>query len=267
MFTSSDHTFAVCAYKENPYLEETIKSLLAQNEPSKVIISTSTPNSHIKTIADIYDLELTVNPNPHYAGDDWNHAYNFCDTPLVTVAHQDDYYEPQFLTEVLKAYNSSTANDISISFTDYYELRDGVHVKKNLLLNIKRIMNFLYMFSSMNGSIFVKRRILAFGNPICCPAITYNKGILGNDIFDRTLKDSCDYKTLVDLAGRAGRFVYIPKAVLGHRIYADSATSRNLDEGIRRPENLKILSELWPKPVARVINYFYSKSEKFNNTF
>ena len=39
-FAPSDHTFAVCAYKENPYLASTVESLLAQDACCPIIIST-----------------------------------------------------------------------------------------------------------------------------------------------------------------------------------------------------------------------------------
>ena len=51
---SKKHTFVVCAYKESQYLEECIQSVLNQNVKSKVIISTGTPNSYIKEIAEKY---------------------------------------------------------------------------------------------------------------------------------------------------------------------------------------------------------------------
>ena len=41
---SNKHTFAVCAYKESPYLEECIQSVQNQTVQSKVIMTTSTPN-------------------------------------------------------------------------------------------------------------------------------------------------------------------------------------------------------------------------------
>ena len=44
------HTFAICAYKESPYLEECIESLMAQEMKSEIIICTSTPNDYIKNI-------------------------------------------------------------------------------------------------------------------------------------------------------------------------------------------------------------------------
>ena len=49
---SREHTFVVCAYKESQYLEECIQSVLNQNIKSNVIISTGTPNSYIKEVAE-----------------------------------------------------------------------------------------------------------------------------------------------------------------------------------------------------------------------
>ena len=51
-----DHTFAVCAYQESPYLEECIKSLKKQTIKSNILIATSTPNDYIKGIADKYTI-------------------------------------------------------------------------------------------------------------------------------------------------------------------------------------------------------------------
>ena len=48
----NEHTFAVCAYKESPYLEECIESLKGQSVRSNILIATSTPNEYIKNIAE-----------------------------------------------------------------------------------------------------------------------------------------------------------------------------------------------------------------------
>ena len=55
-YTGDDLTFVVCAYKECAYLEECIRSLLHQRVRAKVMIATSTPNSHIQQIAERYGL-------------------------------------------------------------------------------------------------------------------------------------------------------------------------------------------------------------------
>ena len=87
---------------------------------------------------------------------------------------------------------------------------------------------------------------------------------LGASPFDTTYKNSCDYKTWVDFARMDGRFVYVPEMLVGHRIYAESATSLNLGEDIRKGEDLEILSSLWPRPIAKLVNKVYALSEKSN---
>lgn len=264
MYTARDHTFVVCAYKENPFLESTVQSLRNQSALGNILISTSTPNDHIRGIADRYGIPLVINPIPHLAGDDWNYGYNQAGTPLVTLAHQDDWYEPSFLAKTLEAINRYSGNDVSIAFTDYYEIREGKRVEGNALLFVKRAMSAPLRSKALNGSIFLKKRILAFGDSICCPAVTFVKERLGESIFDTKYVNSCDYKTLVDLACARGRFVYISKRLVGHRIYAESATTLNIAENIRKKEDAEILEILWPRPIARAINSIYALSEKSN---
>lgn len=264
MYKGKDHTFVVCAYKENAHLEETIKTLENQSVKSTIILSTSTPNDHIKTICEKHHIEWFVNPNPHLAGDDWNYGYSQAKTKLVTVAHQDDIYEPDFLKVTLEAINKRKKNDVIMAFTDYYELKMGKKITSNLLLNIKRIMNFPLSLSVFYKSRWMRRRTLSIGDAICCPAVTYVKKNAGENIFDTTYKNSCDYKTWVDLANKQGSFIYIRKKMLGHRIYAESATTLNLSENIRKKEDLEIMCEFWPRPVAKFINNLYATSENSN---
>lgn len=263
-FLPADHTFVVCAYKENPFLEQTIQSLLEQDERGSILISTSTPNDHIKGLSEKYDIPLTINPHPHLAGDDWNWGYGQAATPLVTLAHQDDIYEPSFLRDTLAAFNAHGPEATSLAFTDYYEIRDDELVRDNSLLKIKRVMNAPFRSPFLGASRFVKRRVLALGCSICCPSATFNKQLLGEGIFDTHYINSCDYQTWVDLASRSGRFVYVPEQLLGHRIYAESATTKNLSENIRSKEDEEILSTLWPKPIAKIVNSFYTLSENSN---
>ena len=50
-YQNTDHTFAVCAYKESPYLESCIKSLISQTVKSNIIVCTSTPCEFIENMA------------------------------------------------------------------------------------------------------------------------------------------------------------------------------------------------------------------------
>lgn len=264
MYSGKNHTFVICAYKENPHLEATIKSLKNQTVKSRIILSTSTPNEHIETICKRQKIEMFVNPHPHLAGDDWNYGYAMAKTELVTIAHQDDLYEPEFLETTLKYINKRKKDDVIIAFTDYYELKLGKKEMTNTLLKIKRMMNFPLSLPLFYGSKFVRRRTLSVGCAICCPAVTYVKKNAGKKVFDTTFKNSCDYKTWVELSKKKGSFIYIRKKLMAHRIYAESATTLNLSENIRKKEDLEILSEFWPRPIAKFINHIYAKSEDSN---
>ena len=48
---NTNHTFAICAYKESPYLEECIQSLMNQTVKSDILIATATPSKYIDDIA------------------------------------------------------------------------------------------------------------------------------------------------------------------------------------------------------------------------
>lgn len=267
MYTAANHCFVVCAYKENPYIRETIKSLKAQTVKTDVLLSTSTPSDYLRSICSEFNIKMLINDKPHLAGDDWNYGYDHAETELVTMAHQDDYYDPRFVETTLNKLNAAidSGRKPLIAFTEYFELRNCKRVDSNLLLRIKRLMNAPFRVDQFVSSRFIKQRVLAFGDSICCPSVTFVKTNVGKSPFDTKYRNSCDYKTWVDLAGMHGSFEYIPENLVGHRIYAESATSRNLGDNIRRGEDLEILKALWPRPIASFINRIYSISEKSNN--
>lgn len=89
-YTGKNHTFAICAYKESPFLEECILSLLDQTVPSTIIIVTATDNAYIRNLADKYHLELHINHGETGITQDWMFAYRSAKTELMTIAHQDD---------------------------------------------------------------------------------------------------------------------------------------------------------------------------------
>lgn len=264
VFLPSDHTFVVCAYKENPYIGETIESLKSQTVRGNIILSTSTPSAYLDGVCRNYGIEMVVNPNPHHAGDDWNYGYNAARTKLVTIAHQDDIYDPTYLESMLQTVNRFPEDETLLAFSDYYELREGSRVDTNKLLTIKRILNAPLKIGAISQSKFARERLLSFGNSICCPAVMLVKSNIGSSPFDTTYINSCDYKTWVDLAMKRGRFLYCPEHLMGHRIYGESATSRNIENDIRRKEDLEILSSLWPKGIAKIVNRIYATSEKSN---
>ena len=116
------HTFVIPAYKESPYLELCIQNLLAQTVKSNIIITTSTPNKYILDLASKYNLPYFINEGSAKGiAADWNFALSKSITPLITIAHQDDIYLPNFTETVLNSITSK-GKDVLIAFTNYQDL-------------------------------------------------------------------------------------------------------------------------------------------------
>lgn len=260
IYQKNDHTFAVCAYKESEYLEELILSLIRQTVKTKIIIATSTPNAHIDSLAQKYDLPVYVNNGEKGIAGDWNFALGCAKTPLVTIAHQDDIYEPEYAEEILAAINK--AQEPIIAFSHYAELRNGVKVYENQLLKIKKLL-LVPMRLSWN-SIFLRRRSLSLGNPICCPAVTYVKDRVTGFPFESALSCSLDWAQWEKLSKLKGAFVYVNKPLMCHRIHEESATSTLIQDSSRSQEDYEMFCRFWPKPIAVILEKFYSTSEKSN---
>lgn len=256
-----DHTFAVCAYKETPYLEEAVRSALNQTVKGRVLISTGTPNSSISAVADRYNIPVFVN-NCETAGTisgDWNFALSCAKTQYVTIAHQDDLYEPDYVETVL---NKARKRKAVILFSDYYEIRKNERVYKNRLLKVKRLMNL--GFALFPRSRFVKRRVLSMGCSICCPAVTFNRAMCGDFKFDGGYKNNLDWDAWIRLADIKGAFVYIRKPLMGHRIHEDSSTSEYIASGIRHDETVKIFRRFWPEWFVKRLIKAYENGDKSN---
>ena len=180
-FTARDHTFVICAYKESKYLKNCIRSLENQTVKSHILIATSTGNAYIRGLAEQYHISLYENDAPSGIATDWNFAYRQAHTKLVTIAHQDDIYNPNYLEEMLDALNR--ANDPILAHSAYYEIRDGKPVYKNRLLTIKKLLLLPFTTRKTWNSIFLRRRSLSFGCGICCPSVTYVKARLPEEPF------------------------------------------------------------------------------------
>ncbi len=75
MENQESHIFVICAYRESPYLEACIKSVMSQNVKSNAIIATSTPCNYIKKMAQKYEIPYFVNEGKGGITQDWNFGY------------------------------------------------------------------------------------------------------------------------------------------------------------------------------------------------
>ena len=257
-----EHTFAICAYKESPYLETCICSLKKQTVKSEIIMVTSTPCEYISNMADKYDIPLYIRKGEHDISSDWNYAYEKACTPYMTITHQDDVYLPEYTEHVIKEFHNS--GKPLIFFSDYAEIRGNKVVRDNKLLRVKRIMLIPLRLRVLYSSKFVRRRILSFGSPICCPSVAYAKDSLPEVIFQRGFRSNEDWEAWEQLSRLPGDFIYDRHILVYHRIHEDSETTSIINDNKRSDEDMKMYSKFWPKPIARLLVKAYAGGQKSN---
>ena len=230
--TEFSHTFVVCAYKESPFLRECLLSLKQQSFQANILIATSTPNPYIQSVAEEFEVPLFIGNHPSGIGRDWNFAVSCATTDFVTIAHQDDLYQPDYLQSIYEY--SQQAKQSLLFFTDYGELRNGDIVTDNKNLKIKRMINALIKPKIFWRSKFMRNRALSIGNAICCPSVCLHRSAYPNFRFSESMSCSLDWDAWSRIAKEKGSFVYIPKVLMLHRIHQDSETTKQLEADGKR---------------------------------
>ena len=261
---TAKHSFVICAYGESLYLETCIKSLLKQRCSSTIKMVTSTPNNHVKGLARKYEIPLLVNCGESGMVQDWNFGLSQCTTPYVTIVHQDDVYFAEYAETAINKLQESKKP--LIFFSDYVEIRGKDLVSKNWLLQIKKLMLLPLRRICLQKSIFVRRRILSFGNPICCPAVTFAVSNLPKPIFAKGFRSAQDWEAWEVLSKLPGEFLYCNKQLIGHRIHSESETSAIIGENLRNKEDYEMFCKFWPDWIAKILARVYAKSEQSNIT-
>lgn len=260
----SDHTFAICAYKESPYLETCIQSLLAQEEPSTIIMCTSTPNDLIASLASTYELPLFVDDSEPGIASDWNYALSCAQTPYVTIAHQDDVYEPAYAQRMQAAMDAM--EHPLLFFTNYGEIRGDERVTESHLLSVKRRLLHSLEDGKNASSKKARRRALSLGSAICCPSVTMAVNNLPHPVFADELKSNLDWQAWTRIANLEGQFYYDSEVLMYHRIHEGSETSALIVDNTRTAEDLYMLKQFWPAPIASLLNIIYKRGQKSNES-
>lgn len=256
-----EHTFAILAYKDSPYLEECIQSILDQTVSSKRIICTSTPSEYISKIGRKHNIEVFENSvTGGGIASDWNFAYKLVDTPYLTLAHQDDVYDSEYTSLLLKA--SKKNKNLIIGFTDYFELVNGNITQSSTLLRVKRFMLLPFWLSNNLKASPLKKIPLFLGNPICCPSVWFNKTIIGDFAFSNDFKVNLDWDAWRRLTNYNGTFSFVPKPIVYHRIHDDAESTKTIASLIRSKEDLFMLQKTLGPRLGKLINYLYGLSHK-----
>jgi len=249
----------VLVYKEAKYLNNCINSLIKQAVHSRLILTSSTAD--LTRFVNNNSIEFALNNDYiiNQISSDWNFALRINDSKYFTLAHQDDIYLENFSKEVCEAINKYP--EALIYFTDYAELIDDRIKRWNMILLIKRLLLLPFYFKRSIKSRTIKKLVLSFGSPICCPSVTYNKEQLGKFEFSPEFHINLDWDAWWRLASGDGVFVFIPKILILHRIHDDAETTKAKKDNRRYIEDRMMLEKIWKyKLIARIIHFFYRLS-------
>jgi hypothetical protein len=259
----TNHSFAVMAYKDSPYLPGCLDSLKDQTVKSEIYITTSTPSLYIDETAKKYGIKIFTTEPGQGIAHDWNFGLGIAKTKYVTLAHQDDLYDTRYTELCVKA--AEKFNDTLICFTGYSEIVDDKERSSTLMLTVKKIMNFMFMPLKKNiKTRGWKKFSQSFGTAIPCPSVMYNRENLRDFEFSKKYKVSLDWDAWLRMSGMKGRFVYVPKTLSRHRIHKTSATTEGIQENVRQQEDFEIYCRIWPKFIAKILSKFYAGSYKSN---
>ncbi|MFH1379292.1 MAG: glycosyltransferase [bacterium] len=255
----SNHSFAVVAYKDSPYLEECLKSLQRQSYQSSIMVFTSTPSSYIESMCNNLNVRMEINPHRASIAEDWSFAFNRSSTKYVTLAHQDDIYMPEYAQICMNSMNESKKKVLLI-FTNYREILDNSMVRAlSPALFVKRILlNTASMFGSGFNSIFTKKMLLSLGNMVSCPTVMYNKELIGEFNFSSAYSYNLDWDAWLRFSDMDGAYRYIKRPVVSHRIHSSSETNAHIMSENRRKEEKDIFRRIWPYPIADIISFMYA---------
>lgn len=261
-----DHAFVIPAYGDSPYLPACLDSILTQTRPgSAVVITTSTPSDYLADVARQKQVPLLVNPQRRSIGCDWNFALLATDAALVTLGHQDDTFHPDYLA-TMDAATVGVPTPL-IAFSDYGETTLAGPRPNHINIRLKQFLcRRVFGTGRAVASTVDKRRLLAWGNPICCPSVILHRMAMPDFRFTESLESNLDWEAWLRLAEQPGAFVYVPKPLVTRRIHAESETSALIADERRFDEDRAMFDRFWPTPIAALIAAIYRASYRANRT-
>jgi hypothetical protein len=259
-----EHTFAVPVYRAAPNLGALIASLRAQTGTrSEILLTSSTPSPELEEFARLQSVKLHVNPQRIDIASDWNFAMGAAQTALVTLAHQDDLFAPDYtarLRDALRRHPTAL-----IAFSDYTEHTARGARPVNLNLRIKRALSHrAFGARECLSEPRDKVRLLSLGNPICCPSVMFNRATLGEFRFAQGFQTNLDWRAWVELARGPGGFVYVREPLVSKGVHPGSETTVTIASRARENEDRALFELLWPRPIAAALVAIYTLGYRAN---
>lgn len=254
------HVFSVPCYGDSPYLEELIRSLLRQSLRAHIILVSAGDSAFLRELSARFGLPLYLREGKPCLRDDWNFAYEKGAelAELVTIAHQDDLYDPDYLKAVLHAF--SLYPDMSLFFCDCRTIDASGNVFSRRAEAVKRFLRLRLRNHERADRRSVKLSALRFGNGIICPSCCYRPSLCGTPLFQNSYRFIIDWDTFLRLSRRPGRFLSLEKPLLSYRVHGGAETARQIESHNREKEEEEEFRKLHGAFLAGILMLFYRRA-------
>jgi hypothetical protein len=227
-----------------------------EGDRSEILLATSTPSADLDQFAKRHALPLHVNSHRIDIATDWNFALRAAQTPLVTLAHQDDQFAPSYVAKLTGALQRHSG--ALMAFCDYSEHTPLGARPININLKIKRALcRRGFGNRECIADTRDKVRLLSLGNPICCPSVMFDRYALADFQFPGGFQTNLDWMAWLELARRPGGFVYVGERLVSKGVHAGSETTATIANRVRHLEDRAMFDALWPRPIAVALASIY----------
>jgi len=234
-------TIAIPYYRGRDYLDEAIRSVLAQtaSEWLLLIVDDCGPEPADDVVAAFDDPRISYVRNESNLGlaGNWNECVRLATTPWVTILHGDDRLMPAYADRVLAA--ASAEPGVTALFTDTINI-DGDGAPTRTLADVAKGLlprrkddHVLKGDDDLAG--------LLAGNYIVCPTMCLRRDLVGPAPFDASLRFVPDWEFTTRVLMEGGRLFAIRTPLLEYRRHGGSETSLQTQDATRFVEEIAFL--------------------------
>ncbi len=249
-------------YNGSKYISETIVSILNQtyvNYELCIIDNNSTDNS-IDMIEQFNDnrIKLYKYFETVSIGENFNRCLKLVNTNFFCIAHADDIYEPDYISEMLEAFKNSPnslmahSNFNCINFAGQKYRNDKYEFKKKLFKKDRFIVNDPELeFSD-----------LLCGNYIICPSMFFKSDILSLiGFFNSNFTFALDWDYSLRILFNKFSIIRVSKTLINYRISNINTTIKAVANNLKYEEHLTVILKY--KDFVEPVIYNKSRSRLF----
>lgn len=238
-------TVAVPVFNGARFLATTLESLLAQDHPDFgiVVIDDGSTDDSLAVARSFNDPRLRVQKNESRLGlsGNWNAAFSQTVTPLLVIAHQDDTYDPAFLSVSERLLEKHPRAFISHTRAQYIDEHGRpLHSAASHFKD-----RFWPEEEPYERDPAAELRILNQGNYLICPAVMYRMSAVAEiGTFSEHLRFVPDWEYWFRGLLNSFTIVGTHARLIGWRRHAESTTRREEATLRRYDEELELLEWL-----------------------